>query len=115
MIIWGIFTSYEDREETIHDSDKCNGEFFTTEELALTYLNSLKKWWYDFYKDPCITEAAKQEFFGNKTPDESIRLFNEPDEIIGHEDMWVLTRDCLSSIGAEMRERIVARELYVHD
>ena len=39
----------------------------------------------------------------------------EPAEICGEEDAWVLTRDYISSTGAEMRERIMAKELSVKE
>ena len=85
--------------------------------LKNEHLNILKveKWWRDIYNDPCITDAAKKEIFGGKKPDESIRLFKEPAEICGEEDVWVLTRDYISSTGAEMRERIMAKELSVKE
>ena len=114
MFVWGIFMSHEARDETIHD-DKFHYDIFATEERALNYLKEQEEWWRKLYADPCITDAAKKEFFGGKTPDEAIRLFKEPAEIFGEEDVWVLTRDYLSSTGAEMRERIVAKELSVHD
>lgn len=114
MFVWGIFMSYEDRNETIHD-DKFRYDLFATEEGALEYLKSQEKWWREFYKDPCIVDTAKKKFFGGKKPDESIRLFKEPAEICGEEDAWVLTRDYISSTGAEMRERIMAKELSVKE
>lgn len=114
IFVWGIFMSHEDRDEMIHD-DNFNGQLFATEELAISYLKGKAKWWHDLYNDPCIVDALKQEFFGGKKPDEAIRLFKEPAEILGKEDVWVLTRDYFSSTGAEMRERIVAKELSVKD
>ena len=122
MFIWGIFMSHEARDGTIeskrvYDSIikfRLSGKF-ATEERALEYLKSQEKWWRDIYNDPCITDAAKKEIFGGKKPDESIRLFKEPAEICGEEDVWVLTRDYISSTGAEMRERIMAKELSVKE
>lgn len=114
MFVWGIFMSHEDRDETIHD-DKFHYDLFATEERALEYLKEQEKWWHNIYNDPCITDAAKKEIFGGKKPDESIHLFKEPAEICGEEDVWVLTRDYISSTGAEMRERIMAKELSVKE
>lgn len=114
MFVWGIFMSHEARDETIH-YDNFHYDLFATEERALEYLKSQEKWWRDFYKDPCIVDTAKKKFFGGKKPDESIRLFKEPAEICGEEDAWVLTRDYFSSTGAEMRERIMAKELSVQE
>lgn len=114
MFVWGIFMSHEDRDETIHD-DKFHYDLFATKERALEYLKEQEKWWHNIYNDPCITDAAKKEIFGDKKPDESIRLFKEPAEICGEEDVWVLTRDYISSTGAEMRERIMAKELSVKE
>lgn len=114
MSVWGIFMSYEDRHETIHD-DKFHYDLFATEEGALEYLKKQEKWWHDFFDDPCITDAVKKEIFGGKKLDDAIRLFKEPAEICGEKDAWVLTFDYFSLTGAEMRERIVAKELSVKE
>lgn len=89
--------------------------FLLLKNEHLSILKKQEKWWHNIYNDPCITDAAKKEIFGGKKPDESIRLFKEPAEICGEEDVWVLTRDCISSTGAEMRERIMAKELSVKE